>query len=100
MLAASSPSTSREQVVFSGAVTGLTYGVMAVGVILVFRSTRVINFAIGEMGGFAAALLVRLVIDWDVPFWLSFVAVHRGRRGRRRRDRAARRAAPVHRAPA
>ena len=46
---------------------------MAVGVILVFRSTRVINFAIGEMGGFAAALLYRLVIDWDVPFWLSFV---------------------------
>ena len=54
--------------------TGLTYGVMAVGVILVFRSTRVINFAIGEMGGFAAALLDRLVIDWNAPFWLSFVA--------------------------
>ena len=54
--------------------TGLTYGVMAVGVILVFRSTRVINFAIGEMGGFAAALLYRLVIDWNVPFWVSFVA--------------------------
>ena len=47
---------------------------MAVGVILVFRSTRVINFAIGEMGGFSAALLYRLVVDWDVPFWLSFVA--------------------------
>ncbi|GIU86921.1 MAG: ABC transporter [Acidimicrobiia bacterium] len=62
------------QVVFSGAVTGVTYGVMAVGVILVFRSTRVVNFAVGEMGGFAAALLYRLVIDWDAPFWLSFVA--------------------------
>ncbi|HZJ27653.1 MAG TPA: ATP-binding cassette domain-containing protein [Acidimicrobiia bacterium] len=62
------------QVVFSGAVTGLTYGVMAVGVILVFRSARVINFAVAEMGGFSAALLYRLVIDWDAPFWLSFVA--------------------------
>ena len=61
-----------KQVVFSGAITGLTYGVMAVGVILVFRSARVINFAIGEMGGFSAALLYRLVIDWDVPFWVSF----------------------------
>ena len=50
---------------------------MAVGVILVFRSTRVINFAIGEMGGFAAALLARLVINWGVDFWLAFVAVHR-----------------------
>jgi ABC-type branched-subunit amino acid transport system ATPase component/branched-subunit amino acid ABC-type transport system permease component len=62
------------QVVFSGAVTGLTYGLMAVGVVLTFRSTRVINFAIGEMGGLAAALLYRSVIDWDVPFWLAFVA--------------------------
>jgi ABC-type branched-subunit amino acid transport system permease subunit/ABC-type branched-subunit amino acid transport system ATPase component len=62
------------QVVLSGAVTGLTYGVMAVGIVLIFRSTRVINFAIGEMGGFVAALLYRLVIDWHVPFWVSFVA--------------------------
>jgi ABC-type branched-subunit amino acid transport system permease subunit/ABC-type branched-subunit amino acid transport system ATPase component len=62
------------QVVFSGAVTGITYGVMAVGIILVFRSTRVINFAIGEMGGFSAALLYRLVIDWGAPFWLSLAA--------------------------
>ncbi|MGH8978623.1 MAG: ABC transporter permease, partial [Acidimicrobiia bacterium] len=63
-----------QQVLFSGAVTGLTYAVMAVGVILIFRSTRVINFAIGEMGAFSAALLYRLVIDWDVPFWISFFA--------------------------
>ena len=62
------------QIVFSGAVTGVTYGVMAVGVILVFRSTRAINFAVGEMGGFSAALLYRLVIDWEAPFWLSFFA--------------------------
>jgi ABC-type branched-subunit amino acid transport system permease subunit/ABC-type branched-subunit amino acid transport system ATPase component len=62
-----------KQVISSGAITGLTYGVMAVGVVLVFRSTRVINFAIGEMGGFAAALLYRMVIDWNMPFWLSFI---------------------------
>ena len=61
-----------KQVISAGAITGLTYGVMAVGVVLVFRSTRVINFAIGEMGGLAAALLYRMVVDWDIPFWLSF----------------------------
>ena len=72
MLASILASGLPPQVLFSGAVTGLTYGVMAVGVVLIFRSTRVINFAIGEMGGFAAALLYRLVIDWNVPFWLSF----------------------------
>ncbi len=62
------------QVLFSGAVTGITYGVMAVGIILIFRSARVVNFAIAEMGGFSAALMYRLVIDWDAPFWLSLVA--------------------------
>jgi ABC-type branched-subunit amino acid transport system ATPase component/ABC-type branched-subunit amino acid transport system permease subunit len=60
------------QVAFSGAVTGVSYGVMAVGLILVFRSNRVVNFAIAEMGGFSAALMARLVLDWDVPYWLSF----------------------------
>jgi ABC-type branched-subunit amino acid transport system permease subunit/ABC-type branched-subunit amino acid transport system ATPase component len=63
-----------KQVVFAGAVTGLTYGTMAVGLILVFRSARVINFAIGDMGAFSAALLYRLVIDWDVPFWIALLA--------------------------
>ena len=51
------------QVVFNGAVTGLTYGVLGVGLMLIFRSTRVINFAFGEMGGFGAALLALLVIN-------------------------------------
>jgi ABC-type branched-subunit amino acid transport system ATPase component/ABC-type branched-subunit amino acid transport system permease subunit len=59
------------QVVFSGVVTGMTYGVMAVGIILIYRSTRVINFAIAAMGGFGAALLARMVINWNVNFWVA-----------------------------
>ncbi|MGZ8765411.1 MAG: ABC transporter permease subunit, partial [Acidimicrobiia bacterium] len=62
------------QVIFNGVVLGLTYGVLAIGVILVFRSSRVINFAIAEMGAFGAVLLARLVINWDVPFLVAFVA--------------------------
>jgi ABC-type branched-subunit amino acid transport system ATPase component/ABC-type branched-subunit amino acid transport system permease subunit len=64
-----------KQVVFNGLVTGFTYGVLAVGLVLVYRSTRVINFAYGEMGAFGAALLARLVINWDVNFYVSFAAV-------------------------
>jgi ABC-type branched-subunit amino acid transport system ATPase component/ABC-type branched-subunit amino acid transport system permease subunit len=60
------------QVVFSGVVNGMTYGIMAVGVILIYRSTRVINFAIAAMGGFGAALLARLVINWNVDYWVAF----------------------------
>jgi ABC-type branched-subunit amino acid transport system ATPase component/ABC-type branched-subunit amino acid transport system permease subunit len=60
------------QVAFSGFVNGATYGIMAVGIILVYRSARVINLAVAEMGGFAAALLARMVINWKVPYWPSF----------------------------
>jgi ABC-type branched-subunit amino acid transport system ATPase component/ABC-type branched-subunit amino acid transport system permease subunit len=60
-----------DQVLFTGAVTGLAYGVMAVGVILVFRSSHVINFAVAAMGAFAAALLARLVVNWGVDYWFA-----------------------------
>ena len=55
--------------------TGLTYGVLAVGLVLIYRSTRVINFAYGEMGAFGAALLAIMVINWDVNFWIALAAV-------------------------
>jgi ABC-type branched-subunit amino acid transport system ATPase component/ABC-type branched-subunit amino acid transport system permease subunit len=63
------------QVVFTGAVTGLTYGVLAVGLLLLYRSTRVVNFAYGEMGAFGAALLALLVINYDWNYWAALVAV-------------------------
>ena len=59
------------QVVFSGAMRGLVLGVLAVGVILVYRSSRVINFAIGEIGALGAALLVRLVVNWHWNYGLA-----------------------------
>jgi len=60
------------QVVFSGAMRGLVLGVLAVAVILIYRSSRVINFAIGELGALGAALLVRLVVNWNWDWYLAF----------------------------
>ncbi|MGO9854913.1 MAG: ABC transporter permease subunit [Acidimicrobiales bacterium] len=62
------------QTVVTGAVTGVTYGVMAAGIVLIYRSSKVINFAMAEMGGFGAAVLSRMVINWHVNYWVSFVA--------------------------
>ncbi len=59
------------QVAFNGFVAGTTYGVLAVGLILVYRSNRVVNLAYGEIGAFAAALLARMVINWNVPFGVA-----------------------------
>ena len=61
------------QVVLSGAMRGLAFGVLAVGVILIYRSCRVINFALGELGALCAALFVRLVINWHWNFYAALV---------------------------
>ena len=62
------------QSIFSGVMQGLTYGVIAIGLILIYRSSRVINFALVEMGAFVAALLARLVINWGVSYWIALPA--------------------------
>ena len=55
-----------------GLLTGLAYAVLAAGLVLVFRATRVINFAYGEMGAFGAAILAKLVLDEHWNFFLAF----------------------------
>jgi ABC-type branched-subunit amino acid transport system ATPase component/ABC-type branched-subunit amino acid transport system permease subunit len=57
-----------------GAIVGVTYGALAVGLVLVFRSNRVINFAHGSIGITAGAVLGVLVERWHVPYWLAFAA--------------------------
>lgn len=58
-----------KQVVFDGVVYGLVIGMVAVGIVLIYRATRVINFAVGNMGLVGAGLLALLVVQYHVPFW-------------------------------
>ena len=58
-----------------GALTGLVYAVLGAGLVLVYRATRVINFAYGEIGAFGAAVLAKLVLDYHWNFFLALVAV-------------------------
>ncbi len=59
------------QLVFNGAVTGLVIGLLALGIVLIYRSTRVINFAVGNLGLPAASLFALMQIDWNFPFWIG-----------------------------
>jgi ABC-type branched-subunit amino acid transport system ATPase component/ABC-type branched-subunit amino acid transport system permease subunit len=60
-------------VIFLGLVTGVLYGVLGVGLVLVYRSSRIINFAYGDIGTFGAAVLAVATHRWGVPYWISFV---------------------------
>jgi ABC-type branched-subunit amino acid transport system ATPase component/ABC-type branched-subunit amino acid transport system permease subunit len=61
-------------VVMLGAITGMTYGILAVGLVLIYRSSKIINFAHGQVGAMGAAVLGLLVTRWNVPYWVAFVA--------------------------
>jgi branched-chain amino acid transport system permease protein len=61
------------QQVVSGLATGGIYASLALAIVLIYRSTRVINFAQGEMGMFATFIALWL-IDSGWPYWWAFVA--------------------------
>jgi len=57
-----------------GAIVGLTYGLLGVGLVLVYRTNRIVNFAHGEIGAFGAAFFGLAVARWHVPYWVAFPA--------------------------
>ena len=54
-----------------GAITGITYGLLSVGLVLVYRTNRIINFAHGQMGAFGAAIFGLLADRWHVPYYVA-----------------------------
>jgi len=58
-----------------GVILGLVYGVLAAGLVLVYRASGVVNFAHGEIGAFGAAVLAKLVLDEGWPFAVALPLV-------------------------
>ena len=58
-------------VIVLGAIIGMTYGLLAVGLVLVYRTNRIINFAHGEVGAFGAAVFGTAVIRWHIPYYAA-----------------------------
>ncbi|MGI9600795.1 MAG: ABC transporter permease subunit [Acidimicrobiales bacterium] len=61
------------QLIYDGVVFGLVYGLLALGIVLIYRSTRVINFAVGNMGLPGAVLFALMIFNWSFPFWIAIV---------------------------
>lgn len=57
-------------VLLYGAVIGCLYGLIAVGVVLVYRANRVVNFAQAGLGAVPAVLALLLLTVKDVPYLL------------------------------
>ncbi len=57
-----------------GLVVGLLGALLAIGLVLVYRANRIINFAQGELGAFAATMAAQLYQVYHVPYFLSVLA--------------------------
>ena len=56
-----------------GSINGLTIGLLAVGLVLVYKANRFINLAHAQLGAVSAILLAKLVVDWHWNWYLAFV---------------------------
>ena len=61
------------QLLFTGIGIGSVYALVALGFVLIFRATNVVNFAQGEFSMIAAFLMVIFAVDLEWPYWLSLL---------------------------
>jgi len=60
-------------VLVEGVITGLSYGLLALGLVLIYRTNRVLNFAQGQLGVVAAVFMVKLHADFHFNYWIALV---------------------------
>ena len=60
-------------VVILGALLGTGTGLLAVGLVLTYRSHRVINFALAGIGGFGASIAIGLHLGKGVPWPIALI---------------------------
>ena len=56
-----------------GIATGSLYGLIAVGIILIYRTNKIINFAAAAIGAVPAVFAVLLQAIKGTPYWLTFL---------------------------
>lgn len=57
-----------------GLASGVVFALLAAGLVLVYRSSGIINFAHAELGLVASAMVELLVTRGHVPYWMTFPA--------------------------
>ena len=62
------------QIVISGAAQGCIYGLIALGLVLIYKTTETVSFAHGELMMLGAFSGFGLMVLGGFPFWLAFVA--------------------------
>ena len=64
--------------IINGLLVGLMYALVALGFVLIYKATSVINFAQGDLVMFAGYAAAFLMVDLGVPLWLVLIIVSVG----------------------
>jgi branched-chain amino acid transport system permease protein len=59
----------------SGLAAGVTYGLVALALVIVFRATGVVNFAAGEMATFTTFIAWEIITPAGLPFFVTMAIV-------------------------
>jgi len=59
------------QYVFRGFIEGLTYGMVALGLVLIYKASGAVNFAQGQFGAFGALLMTIISHNYGVPIGIG-----------------------------
>ena len=59
-------------ILFDGIVWGFVYALVAIGLVLIYRATGVLNFAHGQIGAFGGYVMALMFVNYSIPYWLSF----------------------------
>jgi branched-chain amino acid transport system permease protein len=60
-------------VIAQGVIFGTSYALLAMGLILIYRTTRIVNFAYGAMGAMPGSLTVGLFVEKGWNYWVAIV---------------------------
>ena len=61
-------------ILFLGAVTGSLSALVAMGIVLIYRANRIVNFAQGSLGAVASVLAASLIVSRGWNFWVAAAA--------------------------
>lgn len=71
-------STPLALMIVSGIVTGSVYALIALSIVIVYKSSEAVNFAGGEFVMVGAYMALFLIVSSSVPYWLIFPIVAGG----------------------
>jgi branched-chain amino acid transport system permease protein len=66
------------QLFFTGIGIGAIYALVALGFVLIYRATNVVNFAQGDFAMLGAFSMILLAVDLQWPYWLSIIVTLAG----------------------